>query len=83
MLDDLLEDKIIKLPEPKRPEEAGRTSNPKYCRYHKVVSHPLKKYVTLKKHIMQLAKDGRIILDLDKTTEANYIGAQLESSPLR
>jgi len=32
---------------------------------------------------MQLAKDGRIILDLDETAEANCIGAQLESSPLR
>jgi len=48
MLDDLLENKIIELPKPKRPEEAGRTSDPKYCRYHRVVSHPLEKCVTLK-----------------------------------
>ena len=31
MLDDLLENRIIELPKPKRPEEAGRTSDPKYC----------------------------------------------------
>jgi len=43
MLDDLFENKIIELPEPKRPEEVGRTYNPKCCRYHRVISHPLKK----------------------------------------
>ena len=83
MLDDLLENRIIELSEPKRPEEAGRTSDPKYCRYHRVVSHPLEKCVTLKEHIMQLAKDRRIILDLDETIIANCIGAQLESLPLQ
>ena len=82
MLDDLLENKIIGLPEPKRPEEAGRTSDPKYYRYHRIVSNPLEKYVTLKERIIQLAKDGRIILDLDETAEANCIGSQLKSSLL-
>ena len=32
---------------------------------------------------MQLAKDGRITLDLDETAKAHYISAQLESSHLR
>jgi len=41
MLDDLLEKGIIELPPSKRPEESGRTNDPKYCRYHRVVSHPL------------------------------------------
>jgi len=66
MLDDLLEKGIIELPQSKRPEEAGRTSDPKYCRYHRVVSHPLEKCITLKERIMQLAKDGTIILDVDE-----------------
>jgi len=30
----LLENKIIELPEPKQPEEAGRTNDLKYYRYH-------------------------------------------------
>jgi len=81
MLDDLFENKIIELPEPKRPEEAGRTSDPKYCRYHRVVSHPLEKCITLKECITQLAKDGKIILDLDDSAEANHISADVEYSP--
>ena len=66
MLDDLLEKGIIELSPSKRPEESGRTNDPKYCRYHQVVSHPLKKCITLKQRIMQLAKDGTIILDVDE-----------------
>jgi len=45
MLDDLLEKGVIQLPEPKRPEEVGRIADPKYCRYHRMVSHPLEKYI--------------------------------------
>ena len=34
MLDDFLENGIIELPAPKRPEEVGKTTDPKYCLYH-------------------------------------------------
>jgi len=40
MMDELLEKGIIELPPSKRPEESGRTNDPKYYRYHRVVSHP-------------------------------------------
>ena len=43
MLNDLLEKEIIK---------AGRTVDPKYCGYHKVVSHPLDKCMMLKERII-------------------------------
>jgi len=78
MLDDLLENEIIELPLPKRPKEAGRTTDLKYCCYHNVTSHPLKKCITLKDGIMQLARDGRIILDIDDSAETNHISAQIE-----
>jgi len=55
MLDDLLEKGIIELPPSKRPEEAGMVNDPKYYRYHMVISHPLEKCIMLKDHIMQLA----------------------------
>ena len=74
MLDDLLQNGVIELPNPERPKEA----DPKYCRYHRVVSHPLEKCTTLKERIMQLARDGKIILDLDDTAEINHISTQLE-----
>ena len=52
-----------------RREEAGKTNDP---RYHSIVSHPLEKCITLKEHIMQLAKDGTIIFDLDEAAETNH-----------
>jgi len=73
MLDDLLEKVIIELLEPKQLKEAGRTVDPKYYQYHKVVSHPLEKCIMFRKHIMKPANDERIILDLNNTTETNHI----------
>ena len=83
MLDDHLENGVIELSESKRPEEAARVTDPKYYRYHSVVGHPLEKCITLKERIMQLARDRKIILNLDDTVEASHISAQLEcfSSP--
>ena len=80
MLDDLPKNGIIELLTPKRPEEADRTTDPKYCRYHQVISHPLEKCITLKERIMQLARDGGIILDLDDSAGANHISAEVEHS---
>jgi len=34
----------------------------------------------LKERIMQLARDGRIILDLDDSAETNHISAEVECS---
>ncbi|KAL9238866.1 hypothetical protein vseg_013238 [Gypsophila vaccaria] len=72
MLGDLLEKKILQLPESKRPNQAHRVNDPNYCRYHRLVSHPVEKCITLKEKIMQLAKDGKIILDLDEAVLANH-----------
>ena len=72
MLEDLLEKNVIKLPECKHPEEMGRTNDPKYCMYHRVVSHPVEKCFVLKDLILRLAKEGKILLDLDETAEANH-----------
>jgi len=35
MLDDLLQNGVIELLESKRPEEAARVTDPKYCSYHR------------------------------------------------
>ena len=79
MLDDLLAKKIIELPESKRPREAGKITNPEYCRYHRVISHPLEKCVTLKEKIMQLAREGKIILDLGDTAETHHTSTVYET----
>jgi len=76
LLDNLLEKGVIQLSELKRLEEVGRTDDPKYCRYHKMVSHPLEKCVMLREQIMRLIKDGTVILDLVDKVKTNHISAK-------
>ncbi|KAH7848143.1 hypothetical protein Vadar_034268 [Vaccinium darrowii] len=72
MLEDLLERKVIQLPECKRPEEIGRVNDPKYCQYHRIVSHPTEKCFVLKELLMDLASQNKILLDLDEVAESNH-----------
>jgi len=65
-LDDLLGNGIIKLLIVKQLEELGRTTNPKS--------------IMLKEYIMQLAKDGMIILNSDDSVGTNHISARVEYS---
>ena len=72
MLEDLLQKKIIELPECKHPEEMGHVNDPNYCHYHRIVIHPMEICFILKDLIMKLAKQGRIHLDLDEIVESNH-----------
>jgi len=71
MLNKLLEEGLIELPESKRPEEIGRASDPRYCRYHRIISHPIEKWRTFKERVMQLAKKGKITLGREDTEESD------------
>jgi len=71
MLDKPLEEGLIEPPELKRPEEIGRTSDPRYCRYHRIISHPIEKCRTFKERVMQLANEGKITLGGKDTEESD------------
>ncbi|MCQ7416412.1 retrotransposon gag domain-containing protein, partial [Salmonella enterica] len=72
MLEQLLEKQLIELPECKRPEELGKVNDPKFCKYHRVVSHPVEKCFVLKELILKLARERKIELDLDEVAQANH-----------
>ncbi|KAI3457318.1 hypothetical protein Pfo_013981 [Paulownia fortunei] len=72
IFDDLLKENLIELPEMKRPEEAGRVDDPKYCKYHHLVGHPIHDCFIFKDKVMQLARQGKISLEEDNAT-ANLI----------
>ncbi|KAL0413541.1 UNVERIFIED_CONTAM: Transposon Tf2-12 polyprotein [Sesamum radiatum] len=74
IFDELLERKLIELPESKRPDETKRVNDPKYCKYHRVVSHPIERCFVVKEKIMALAKEGKIILDVEETVGTNIAG---------
>ncbi|KAL0283522.1 UNVERIFIED_CONTAM: hypothetical protein Sangu_2884400 [Sesamum angustifolium] len=56
IFDDLLEANLIDLPEMKRPEEAERMDDPKYCKYHRLVGHAIQDYFVFKNKVIQLAR---------------------------
>ncbi|XP_038717270.1 uncharacterized protein LOC120010560 [Tripterygium wilfordii] len=71
ILDQLLEQKLIELPTSKRPEEIGQTDNPKYCKYHRIIGHPIEKCFVFKDIIMRLNRENKIDLDLTDNVEVN------------
>ena len=71
MLDKLFEKGLIELLESKRPEEIERTNDPKYCRYHSIISHPIENCRTFKERVMQLVKEGKITLGGEDTEESD------------
>ncbi|XP_030964649.1 uncharacterized protein LOC115985896 [Quercus lobata] len=70
MLDHLLELKLIELQEMKHPEEADQTNDPKYCKYHRLIGHPIEQCFVLKDKIMDLARQRKIMFD-DEVATAN------------
>ncbi|KAL0283054.1 UNVERIFIED_CONTAM: hypothetical protein Sangu_2915000 [Sesamum angustifolium] len=52
IFDDLLEANLIDLPEMKRPEEAERKDDLKYCKYHRLVGHAIQDYFVFKDKVM-------------------------------
>ncbi|KAK4718324.1 hypothetical protein R3W88_016662 [Solanum pinnatisectum] len=58
--------KLFELPEIKRPDEAGRSDDPKYCKYHRLVRYPIEKCFVFKDKIMDLAREGKIELEDEK-----------------
>ncbi|KAM1729022.1 hypothetical protein EV1_019147 [Malus domestica] len=71
MLKDLLDKKVIDLPECRRPEEMNRTDSPRYCKFHRFISHLTEKCFVLKDLIMKLAQQGKIEFDLEDTVAAH------------
>ena len=69
ILNKLLEEGLNELPKSKRPEEIERTGDPKYCRYHRIVIHPIEKCRTFKERVIQLEKEGKITVGGEDTEE--------------
>ena len=74
IFDDLLKNNLIELPEMKRPEEEGRSDDPKYCKYHRLVSHPIQDCFVFKEKVMKLAREGKISLD-EENANVNTISS--------
>ncbi|KAK2986704.1 hypothetical protein RJ640_010929 [Escallonia rubra] len=53
-------------------EELERVKEARYCKYHRILGHKTEKCFILKELIMNLAKKGKIKLDIDGVEESNH-----------
>ncbi|PIN25238.1 hypothetical protein CDL12_02014 [Handroanthus impetiginosus] len=68
IFDDLLNANLIELLEMKGLEEVGKTDDPRYCKYHCLVGHPIHDCFIFKDKVIQLAHQGKILLEEDEAT---------------
>ena len=62
---------LIELLESRRTEEIKRISDPEYCKYNRIINHPIEKCKAFKRQVLQLAKEGKITLDEEDTEESD------------
>ncbi|MQL71884.1 hypothetical protein Taro_004204 [Colocasia esculenta] len=60
LLDICLQENLMTLPEPKRPEEAAMVDKPNYCLYHRVLGHALENCYLFKNWAEKLIQAGII-----------------------
>lgn len=84
IFDELLAAKVVKLPESKRPAEVNKTDNPKYCRYHRLVSHTLKDCYVLKDIIQEMINNNEIEVETPsrKIATANVVEEKITPTVL-
>ncbi|GKU88733.1 hypothetical protein SLEP1_g2962 [Rubroshorea leprosula] len=73
IFEQLLALNLIELPAPKHPEEVGRVNDPKYCKYHRIVSHLIDKCFLLIDMIVRLEKEGKIQLESEEGSAATNV----------
>ena len=73
ILEQLLQLKLIKLLECRRPGDMGKVNDPNYCKYHRIIGHPIQKCFIFKEQIRKLAKENKIDLDFNEIVESNHV----------
>ena len=73
--------KLIELPECRRPEDMGKVDDPNYCKYHRIIGHPIQKCFIFKEQIMKLAKENKIDLNFNEVVESNHVTVACDVLP--
>ena len=73
ILEQLLQLKLIELPECKRPKDMGKVDDLNYSKYHRIIGHPIQKCFVFKEKIMKLAKENKIDLNFNEVVRSNHV----------
>ena len=78
ILEQLLQLKLIELPECKRREDMGKVDNSNYCKYHRIIGHSIQKCFIFKEQMMKLAKENKIDLNFNEVVGSNHVTVACE-----
>ena len=81
ILEQLLQMKLIELSECKRPEGMVKVDDLNYCKYHRIIGHPIQKFFVFKEQIMKLSKENKIDLDFDEVVRSNHVTVACDVLP--
>ncbi|KAA0042105.1 retrotransposon gag protein [Cucumis melo var. makuwa] len=62
---------------PKKKDDGRKVDDPNYCKYHRVISHPVEKFFVLKELILRLACEKKIKLDLEEVAQTNHVAVTI------
>ena len=82
ILEQLLQMKLIELSECKQPEGMGKVDDLNYCKYHRIIGHPIQKFFVFKEQIMKLFKENKIDLDFDEVVRPNHVTVTCDVLPI-
>jgi len=77
IFDQLMASGSLILPEPKRPNQVNKTDHPKYCPYHRLISHTIEECYVLKDKIQNMIDEGDIEMDCSKGESAKASSSML------
>ncbi|KAA0052878.1 ty3-gypsy retrotransposon protein [Cucumis melo var. makuwa] len=60
-------------------EQVKKVDDPNYCKYHRIISHPVENCFVLKELILKLACENKIKLDIDKVAQTNHVAVKMAS----
>ena len=73
IFEQLLQMKLIELPECWQLEDIGKVDDPNYCKYHCIIGHPIQKCFVFKEQIIKLAKENKIDLNFNEVVGSNHV----------
>ena len=59
----------------------GKVDDLNYCKYHRIIGHPIQKCFVFKEQIMKLAKENKIDLKFNEVVGSNHVTVACDVLP--
>ena len=59
----------------------GKVDDLNYCKYHRIIGHPIQKCFVFKEQVMKFAKENKIDLDFNEVVGSNHVTVAYDELP--